>query len=265
MPRGQNVPQRVLHAAARQRGGANPARPAATDQRGDRRRRMDRHDRQRSGRADAAARDHPQHHRPSRSSIIIPIEDARSLHRIEDPDVGDMLWSSRRSGPRAACSSRRTSWSSARSRPLMAWRCSRWRTTQRNSRERIIMSRPAGFRCRRSSTPARRAIYRRHVLDASRGVRSPGRFHRAQVAIDHGRGRRAGVAAADGALRSRALLSRPRHVSGGQGGPGRGAGRQSDDAPRTPRRCAARHRQYHDRPRRRGGQGSLESVRRQSA
>ena len=244
---GKTIRSAIVAARARRRAGARQARTAAAHQRG-RRRTMAGWSRSatrwssRRGRFRSAAISS----RSARASVTVAIDEARSLHRIEDPDVGDVLYVITAAAPARGFLKSQDfvefrALASAHGIALqpLADDLNAELVGRQGRRDR----RPGGLSLSAVAKSATQALYQRHVLDlAVLGVRPPGRFHRAQDATRRSPPpmRRKPKRLPARCDLARFYLARDMYRRG-EGGARRRGRRQSADRPRTPRRwCCAR-------------------------
>ena len=178
-----------------------------------------------------------------RSTVTIAIDEPRNLHRIEDPDAGDLLYVITAMAPARGFlkSQDFVEFRALASSHGIALQPLADDLTADLSGDKIVVSRPAGLSLSAVARTGTQELYQRHVLDrAVLGVRPAGQFQPAQDGPHPCRRGRAGTQAPAGALRPRALLPRPRHVRRGEGGARRRAGGQSAHGRGSrPRSCCA--------------------------
>jgi tetratricopeptide (TPR) repeat protein len=104
---------------------------------------------------------------PARSSISIAIDDARSLHRIEDPDVGDLLYVITAAAPARGFlkSQDFVEFRALASAHGIALQPLADDVNAELSADKVVVSRPTGLSLSAAARSSTRALYQRQVLD----------------------------------------------------------------------------------------------------
>ena len=181
----------------------------------------------------------------NRASIAIPFDDPRKLHRLTDRDIGDRLLVVTALGPGArlpqGAGFRRTA--RAAVHPRRGGAAAR-RRRHGGARGRQDHHQPAGRAVAVADgdrpAAARDNLPRPDLRHPALGLRPPGRVQRPAGRTDPDRRQAPASQAQAGAAQSRALLSRARHVGGGQGRARRRARRRARTPTTSPAPCSRR-------------------------
>jgi len=105
---------------------------------------------------------------PSRSSVVIPIEDARNLHRIDDPDAGDVLLVATVPAPARGFLKAQdfVEFRALASAHGVALQPLADDLQAEISTDKIVVTRPGGLSLSAAVNTGIQTLYRRHVLDA---------------------------------------------------------------------------------------------------
>ena len=206
---------------------------------------------------------------PNRSSVSIPFDAPHLVHRLDDPDAGDTLMVVTAFPPARGFINERdfVEFRALASAEGVVVEPLADDVKVELAPDKIIVSRPMGLALSTSSQTLLRGSGLRPAMFDSQlwGFDQQASYTERQSKLVAAAAVGARQQAPGAAARSRPLLCRPRHVSGGQGRARRRARRRARGLGAGLRGRAARGDRDHDEPARRRAEGSRRSVDRRSA